>query len=392
MTTAVVTQQPELVELVRQLATDVDPGRPVRQVPWQGGGTALEAEHVAKDAANGESSLVVVIGPDVPLVLALDTAELLDRDVAAVTTLLVTTPEPELWPAAARVGIRDLIDPARIGTELPAPLARALERHARLGGAAPAGGKLIVVISPKGGSGKTTVSTNLAVALSRTQVTPSVLVDLDIEFGDVAAALGIDPQRHLGQLEGTALDSTAIKVHLTAQNPNLFVLCAPPSPEHADQISSETVRTVLALLTRSFGHVVVDTAAGLDERTLDAVELATDLVLVTSFDVASVRSLRKVIDTLDRLGVRSPRRHLVLNRADARVGLEAADVERALGLHTVAQIPSTRVIPLSMNLGHPLLDEEPSHKASAAIMALARALGGDGAAGRPAGLRKWLGR
>ena len=116
------------------------------------------------------------------------------------------------------------------------------------------------------------------------------------------------------------------------------------------------------------------TDGGLDERTLAAIEMATDLVFVASLDVASIRNLGKEIDALDRLGLRAARRHFILNRADARVGLEVADVESAIGMHTSAALPSSRSVPLSMNQGRPVVLEEPGSPVSAQLLQFAASL------------------
>jgi pilus assembly protein CpaE len=115
---------------------------------------------------------------------------------------------------------------------------------------------------------------------------------------------------------------------------------------------------VISLLAQDFDYVVVDTPAGLDDRTLSALELATDLLLVSSLDVTSIRSLRKAVDAMDALGA-TKHRHFVLNRADAKVGINPTDAAEAVGWPIVAMIPSSREIPLSMNVGTPVVKLEP---------------------------------
>ena len=126
----------------------------------------------------------------------------------------------------------------------------------------------------------------------------------------------------------------------------------------ADSIGHAHVSAVLPLLSQSFDYVVVDTPAGLDERTLAAIECATDLLAVSSLDVTSIRSLRKELDALDQMHVRA-QRLFVLNRSDARVGLEPSDAEEAVGMKIACSLPSSREIPLSMNLGKPVVVREP---------------------------------
>jgi pilus assembly protein CpaE len=219
--------------------------------------------------------------------------------------------------------------------------------------------KVIVVISPKGGSGKTAVSSNLAVALAQRHPGRVAAVDLDLQFGDLATALSLTPERTLAQLARTTqIDATTVKLFLTPSEHGVYLLAGAADPVDADSVSQSHVSMVLPLLAQDFDYVIVDTAAGLDECTLAAIECATDLLLVSSLDVTSIRSLRKALDTLDTLGVDAERR-FVLNRADAKVGLTPSDAEEAVRMKISCSIPSSREIPLSLNLGTPVTVSEP---------------------------------
>jgi pilus assembly protein CpaE len=219
--------------------------------------------------------------------------------------------------------------------------------------------KVIVVVSPKGGSGKTAVSTNLAVALAERHPGRVVAVDLDVQFGDLPLALSLTPERTLAHLARTSqIDATTVKLHLTSAADGLFVLAGASNPVDADAIGHDHVTQVLPMLAQNFDYVIVDTAAGLDERTLAALDCATDLLLVSSLDVTSIRSLRSASDAFDQMGV-TGERLLVLNRADSKVGLEPSDAEDALSMKIACSIPSSRQIPLSLNLGTPVVSNEP---------------------------------
>lgn len=219
--------------------------------------------------------------------------------------------------------------------------------------------KVIVVMSPKGGSGKTAVSSNLAVALAQRHPGRVVAVDLDVQFGDLTTALSLTPEHTLAQLARTTeIDATTVKLFLTLYYNGLYVLAGANDPVDADSISHAHVSQVLPLLAQNFDYVIVDTPAGLDERTLAAIECATDLLLVSSLDVTSIRSLRKALDALDHIGVKAERQ-LVLNRADAKVGLNPSDAEEAIGMKIACSISSSREIPLSLNLGTPVVISEP---------------------------------
>jgi len=219
--------------------------------------------------------------------------------------------------------------------------------------------KVIVVVSPKGGSGKTAVSSNLAVAIAENHPGRVVAVDLDVQFGDLGLALSMESERTLAQLaRSTEIDATTTKLHLTSAPHNLFVLAGAKDPVDADSIHHEHVSKVLPILAQNFDFVIVDTPAGLDERTLAALECATDILLVSSLDVSSIRSLRVASDALNQLDIRAERK-LVLNRSDSKVGLVPSDAEDVIGMPIACSIPSSREIPTSLNLGTPVVIKEP---------------------------------
>ena len=232
-------------------------------------------------------------------------------------------------------------------------------------------GKVIVVVSPKGGSGKTAVASNLSVALSQRHPGQVVAVDLDVQFGDLATALALQPERTLAQLAHAGeMDATTAKLALTPCD-DLFVLAGADNPAEADAVSHTHVSTLLALLAQEFEYVVVDTPAGLDERTLAAIERATDLLLVSSMDVSSIKSLRKALDAMDLIGVTAART-FVLNRCDARVGLHISDVEEAVGMKADVQIPSSREVPTSLNIGTPVVKSLPKAEVSKRLQQLSQ--------------------
>ena len=369
MSVALVTESHELADRVRSVTGAENP---LYLQPWRNG-QPFDAERIVREAGAGTAS-VVCIGDDVPLDLAIEVAAIADRDHGAeMTVVLVATPSSDLWRDAVRAGVRDIVDPHLVDVELEPALGRAQEWTARLresGSSAPPPppktGRVIVVLSPKGGSGKTMVASNLTAALARDAGGPVALVDLDVQFGDAAYALGLVPEHTIGQLAAApTLDATTLKVFLTRHEPSgAYVLCGAESPEEGETVTDKLACRVVELLARDVDYVVVDTPAGLDERTLAVLELATDVVLVSSLDVSSIRNLGKSIDALERVDLLPQSRYFVLNRSDARVGIEPSDVEAALGMKIDTAVPSSRAIPFSMNQGRPIVIEEPNSQAA----------------------------
>ena len=231
--------------------------------------------------------------------------------------------------------------------------------------------QIIVVVSPKGGSGKTAVSSNLAVVLAERHPGRVVAVDLDVQFGDLGLAMSLTPEHTFAQLaRSSRIDATTVKLHLTAGPNDLFVLAGASDPVDADSVEHTHVSAVIPILADNFDFVVVDTSAGLDERTLAALDEATDVLLVSSLDVTSIRSLRTARDTFEQLEI-GARQRLVLNRSDSKVGLDPSDAEDVMGMEIACSIPSSRDIPLSLNLGTPVVIREPKSAAAKALVALA---------------------
>jgi pilus assembly protein CpaE len=316
----------------------------------------------------GSAPDVVAIGPDLPLADALAVAAQLERHRPEISVVLVSEPTPELWRDALRAGVTDVLAPDAVGGDVREVFDRALEVAARrrhnLAGDAhqeTTSGRIITVLSPKGGSGKTTVCSNLAVALAMAEPDQVAIVDLDTQFGDVSTTLRLTPEHNL--LDAVRApshgDSLTLKSFLTPHSSSLWSLCGPDSPADGEEIGAAAARDVVAKLADEFAFVVVDTCAGLTEHTLEVIDISTDLILMCALDVASIRSLRKEVDALDQLGLTQARRHFIINRADSKVGLDIRDVEATVGMPVDISVPSSRIVPLSMNQGIPVVESQP---------------------------------
>jgi pilus assembly protein CpaE len=307
---------------------------------------------------------VVMLAPGVPTEQALSLAGRFDELWPGISVVLVAEPDADLWVVAMRAGVRDVLGPdadvadVRLVLERAGRVAAGRRRALRPAGEAGSfNGRVITVAAPKGGVGKTTVSTNLAVGLARLAPQSTVLVDLDVQFGDVASALQLSPEYCLPDaVQGPAsADPLVLKTFLTQHPTGLYAVCGSESPAAADAITGAQVTRLLATLAKEFRYVVVDTAPGLSEHTLAALEAATDVVMLSSMDVPGVRGLRKELDVLGELALLPAGRHVVLNFADTRGGLSTADVEKTIGTSLDVVLPRSKAVPLSTNVGVPLL-------------------------------------
>ncbi|WP_461172052.1 AAA family ATPase [Arthrobacter sp. Z1-9] len=327
---------------------------------------------------NQEQPEVLILGPDVPVDEALRLATVLDVQVPDLTVLLVSEPEPELVLQAMRAGVRDILSPSADPAQLRVLLERACQSFAsrhRAGQPQQAQndkGRVIGVFSPKGGVGKTTIATNLAVGLGKVSPMSVVLVDLDLQFGDVASGLYLNPEHTVTDAVSPAAsqDTLVLKAFLTVHPSSIYALCAPDNPVEADHISPQHVTRLLEQLAEEFQYVVVDTAPGLPEIGLAAMEACTDVVWVSAMDIPSVRGLRSGLDILRQLEILPEGRHVVLNMADAKCGLSVQDIESSIGAPVDVSVPRSRAVAFSTNRGVPVLQEAKRDPAVKGLMQL----------------------
>jgi pilus assembly protein CpaE len=261
--------------------------------------------------------------------------------------------------------------------EAPERIAFALEKAvARRRGAAVASGialaPMICVLGPKGGTGKTLVSSNLAVALASAG-DQTVLVDLDLQFGDIGLALGLRPDKTIYDLarSGGSLDSDKLDAYLVRHSSGLKVLLAPTRPDQASAVTVDFLRDVFTTLRSMVGYVVVDTPPGFTPEVIAAIDASSHVCIVGMLDSLSLKNTKLGLETLELMGYEPGRISLVLNRADTRVGITHEDVEAIIGRVPDVLVPSDRQIPISVNDGIPIVARDERSEAARAFRKLA---------------------
>ncbi|MHA7306317.1 AAA family ATPase [Arthrobacter sp. TMN-49] len=311
---------------------------------------------------------VVILGPGVSTDEALKLATVLDLQFPEVSVILAAETSPELVLTAMRSGIRDIVSPGADMAEIRVVLERACLSAAgrRRGLSSPASGdhetgRVIAVMSPKGGVGKTTVATNLAMGLGKMAPMGVVIVDLDVQFGDVASALSLEPEHTLvDAVTGAAAhDAMVLKAFLTVHTGGIYALCAPINPNEADLVTADHVSHLIAQLATEFKYVVVDTAPGLGELALATLEQASDAVWVVGMDIPSIKGLRTGFGVLHELGLVPQGRHVVLNFANRHTGLSVQDIEATLRVPVDVVLPLSPAVSFATNKGVPLLQDGP---------------------------------
>jgi pilus assembly protein CpaE len=261
--------------------------------------------------------------------------------------------------------------------EAPERVAFAFQKAvARRQGAAAASGiavaPMVCVLGPKGGTGKTLTASNLAVTLAKGGERV-VLVDLDLQFGDVGLALGVSPEKTIYDLakSGGSLDMEKLETYLTTHVSGVRVLLAPTRPDQASFVSTDLLRDVFSLLRSNYDYVVVDTPPGFTPEVIASIDVSTHICIVGMLDSLSLKNTKLGLETLELMGYDNNRITVLLNRADSRMGISTDDVEAIVGRTPDVLVPSNREIAKSMTDGVPIVIAAERSEAARAFRELA---------------------
>jgi pilus assembly protein CpaE len=273
---------------------------------------------------------------------------------------------------AFEAGADDVITLPQSPEQVAFMLEKVLARRKGLAVPGKASAPLIAILGPKGGTGKTLIATNLAVALAQRDANV-VLVDLDLQFGDIGLALGLSPERTMYDLmkAGPPFDHEKVDRHLIRHSSGVKVLIAPTRPDQASAVSIDFLRDIYASLRTMCDAVIVDTPPGFTPEVIATIDVSSEICMVGMLDSLSLKNTKLGLETLDLMGYESRHVSLVLNRADSRVGITAADVSTIVGRSPDVSIPSDREIPRSINEGTPIVASRQSSGAAKAFRDLA---------------------
>jgi pilus assembly protein CpaE len=273
---------------------------------------------------------------------------------------------------AFEAGADDVITLPQPPSEVAFTLQKVIARRKGLSMPGRASAPLIAVLGPKGGTGKTLVATNLAVALAQRDANV-VLVDLDLQFGDIGLALGLSPERTMYDLmkAGPPFDHEKLDRHLIRHSSGVKVLIAPTRPDQASAVSIEFLRDIYASLRTMCDAVIVDTPPGFTPEVIATIDVSTEICMVGMLDSLSLKNTKLGLETLDLMGYDGDHVALVLNRADSRVGITPDDVSTIISRSPDVAVPSDREIPRSINEGTPIVAARPSSGAAKAFRLLA---------------------
>jgi pilus assembly protein CpaE len=243
--------------------------------------------------------------------------------------------------------------------------------------------QVIAVFSPKGGAGRTTIATNLAVALHRDIGARVCLVDANLQFGDVGVLLNLNPKDRsiaeaveTGEPDGDIVDSVLVD-HSTG----IHVLLAPPSPEGADLVTPAYMRKIVEHLRIGHEFVVIDLPSGLSDLSLAVMDAADTILVLTALEITTIKNVRLFLEVTEQLEYARSKIRLVINRADAAQGIRIADLEASVRRPIDGTIVSDgRLSVLAVNRGVPFVVSHPDSVLSRDVTKLARTLAGDAGA------------
>jgi len=253
-------------------------------------------------------------------------------------------------------------------------------------------GRIVTVFSPKGGTGKTVIATNTAAAVAKHEGKKALLLDLDLQFGDAAIMLGIEPEKTIYDLVVAPgeLDTEKLAGYVTRHVSGLDVLPAPLRPEDAELVTEAKLAQLLEVARESYDIIVVDTSPFFHGPMLATLDRTDELLLLCGLDVPTLKNVRLALQTLELLSFPPDRIRVVLNRANSKVGMKPGEVEGALDVKVRFEIPSDRAVPLSVNRGNPAVLAEAKGDFARAIRTMAKTLAP--AEAEKADKRRWFGR
>ncbi|MEP6468997.1 MAG: response regulator, partial [Chloroflexota bacterium] len=245
--------------------------------------------------------------------------------------------------------------------------------------------QVIAVFSPKGGAGRTTIATNLALALQKETGGRVCLVDANLQFGDVGVLLNLNPKNRsmMDAVDGGEPDADITNSVVIDHSTGIRVLLAPPSPEGADLVTPTYLRTMIDHLRETHDFVVVDLPSALNDHSLGIMDAADQIVVLTALEITTIKNVRLFLEVADQLEYDRSKIRLVVNRSDSAQGIRIADVEASIRRSIDGTIVSDgRLAVLAVNRGVPFVVSHPDGALSRDITKLARTLAGDAIAAK----------
>jgi len=286
--------------------------------------------------------------------------------------LVVSGDATDLLEAALDADVADIVPLPQLTENVVFAIRKAARpgRRARTEGARK--GRIVTIFSPKGGTGKTVTASNLAASMAKHERKQTLLLDLDLQFGDAAIMLGLEPEKTIHDLVVAPgeLDSEKLAGYVLKHESGLDILPAPLRPEEAELVTEGKLGRLLDVAKESYDVIVVDTSPFFHGPMLATLDRTDQLLVLCALDVPTVKNVRLSLETLDLLSFPTERVRLLLREAPGEVGMKPREVEEALRVKIGFELPADRVVPLAVNRGKPAVLAETGAPFSRAIRAL----------------------
>lgn len=335
-----------------------------------------DAEQVYAEIKNLRPSAVIITMSEANSEQALKMIEKLSVETPQTAIIsAIRNASPDLILRSMRAGAREFLRLPIISEEFKTVLDRTAEFCSVQKEAPKKKGRMIAVFSSKGGCGTSFIATNLAAALNA----PTMLVDLNLQAGDLPLFLGVEPKYSIADMvENRArMDDSLLSSYVTPHSSKLSLLAAPREADSADDIEPEHVFEALERLREAYDYVVLDPQHTFDAITLAALDQADDIMLVLTLDIPAIRSAQRALEIFDRLGYPRKKVRIIVNRWSKQIDLDLQQVERFLKEKVTGFVSSDyQTAVTSINLGQPLVQSEPSSKIAVEIKRIAGMLAG----------------
>lgn len=238
----------------------------------------------------------------------------------------------------------------------------------------PREGKLLLIYSPKGGTGCSFVACNLAIALTQSTSKNVALLDGSLQFGDIGVLLNLQSGQTVADAARRIeeLDSDLVSVIMSAHPSGIRVMAAPPSAPESDIITTEAYKRIMSRLKKDFDYVIQDTWSHLDDIVLSAIDLADRILIVMTPEIPSIKSTKQFFEIAEALEFPAGQIDLILNKIFPRDRIRAEQIEDTMKHKVLAQFEfDPRVIRPTINQGQPLILAQPNHPLSQKFLQLA---------------------
>jgi len=322
-----------------------------------------------------------------PMVVIMEVGEDINLAIERIGQLSSRFPQVSIFATATDKSSDTILKIMRAGaTEyLLRPVANtdltfALQKHGRLWLVKPsedeAGGRIITVFSPKGGAGVTTIAINLATNIHDMTDKPTVLVDLDLNAGDVTTFLNMKPSYTITDvtMNISRLDRNFLQGVIAKHESGISVLAEPQKIEEGVSISSSEIKKVLSLLKSMFKYIIID-AETISERTTTAIEMSDMVLLAFFMSLPSIKNMQRHLRYFDRINLGRDRVKLIANRYLKKSDITIQDTEKALNYPIFFTLPNDYDTTMTcLNKGVPINEGAPRSQLNISMKDLAKSI------------------